>query len=35
MDVPTCYETKALEQKTVFKDKPNDAFQDLSLNPEN
>uniref|UniRef100_A0A452FWR3 Kinetochore scaffold 1 n=1 Tax=Capra hircus TaxID=9925 RepID=A0A452FWR3_CAPHI len=34
MDVSTCYETKALEQKTVFKDKPNDAFQDLSLNPE-
>ncbi|XP_006073115.4 LOW QUALITY PROTEIN: kinetochore scaffold 1 [Bubalus bubalis] len=34
MDVSTCYETKALEQKTVFKDKPNDAFQDLSFNPE-
>ncbi|OWK09395.1 hypothetical protein Celaphus_00006375 [Cervus elaphus hippelaphus] len=34
MDVSTCYETKALEQKTVFNDKPNDAFQDLSLNPE-
>ncbi|XP_020728008.2 LOW QUALITY PROTEIN: outer kinetochore KNL1 complex subunit KNL1 [Odocoileus virginianus] len=34
MDVSTCYETKALEQKTVFKDKPNDAFQDLSLNPK-
>eukprot|EP00069_Balaena_mysticetus_P015150 bmy_09183T0 len=34
MDVSTGHGAKALGQKTVFKDKPNDAFQDPSLNPE-
>uniref|UniRef100_A0A8C6AZ78 Kinetochore scaffold 1 n=1 Tax=Monodon monoceros TaxID=40151 RepID=A0A8C6AZ78_MONMO len=34
MDVSTGHGAKALGQKTVFKNKPNDAFQDPSLNPE-
>ncbi|XP_020141537.2 outer kinetochore KNL1 complex subunit KNL1 isoform X1 [Microcebus murinus] len=34
MDVTTGYRTKALGKKTVFKNKPNTAFQDPSLNPE-
>ncbi|XP_069317604.1 kinetochore scaffold 1 [Eulemur rufifrons] len=34
MDVTTGYRTKAPGKKTVFKSKPNTAFQDPSLNPE-